>query len=551
MKKRIKIGLSLAALLFLILIIIFYLVVQYRTGPDFTKHFAALLPPDTAAIASIRNFSLLWNQASSLKVYSQITESRELATLLLSSDDIRDWKKNLTEIEYKTRMEIGRDFILKWLGQDAAIALISPPSKNASPAILVMSKTRIGFEEKLAELVALYYPDLKLEGKNYCGTVINTYQGKKPSRSFCYIRFGRTVILSLRSSEKYALEKIIDLKTDETLPRLFDTPNFRKYLSSLKQSSGVSAFVQSEYLVSFLESSGKKSESENLEEWLPNIQTVTSPYSWIHMNFHLENGFKGELGFHFAKIPEDSPMPPPAEFQSLKKLPKETCAFLGIKDQNLDEILKWTSNLILPQDSPDQTPDLNTELNRILKKRLFSHVKNEMLVSLEKMEPGLIYPLFNADLFLELKDPEKAKAEIKDIFSGFGAERGENQILGTPLGMIGYSPEDDFIRFKLRGNPEVMVKQEKSAPLSSHPLYQNLFPSSPEDSRVVLYINFERVSQDLEELSKRSIRWNKKTRERVKRWQKWAAVCRFLKGCAMWDERNQEAITYTICIPVE
>jgi hypothetical protein len=64
-------------------------------------------------------------------------------------------------------------------------------------------------------------------------------------------------------------------------------------------------------------------------------------------------------------------------------------------------------------------------------------------------------------------------------------------------------------------------------------------------------MNFQRISEDLEDLAKRSIRWNEKTRDRVKSFQKWAGVCRYLKGCAVWDKRDREAIIYNICIPME
>lgn len=552
MKKQLKTGIKIALPLIVFLAISFYLFIQYRTGPDYTQHFARLLPPETAAFASLQDFSTIWNQVSSLKVTSQIMESEELSYLLVSSEDIQDWKKNLSEIEYKTRMDLGKDFILKWLGQDVAVALVPPGTDSAPPGILVMSKTRIGFEEKLAELVALYYPDLNLETESWKGVSIHRYRGKKEYRSFAYLRFGRTVILSLRSSDISLLQKIVDLKKDKDLPCLHGSQHFKLYLASPEKKAGISLFAHTERMIDFLKSSQRYSESEILQDMLPIIGETFKPYSHMQINIHLEKGLKGELGFYY-NTPPDKILPPPAEFQSLTNLPDNTSLFLGLKDANLSNSMKTILRFFFKDEKPPENNETGLpELERLLDEQVFPNVKNEFTVSLVKMEPGLVTPLMSGDIFLEIKEPQNTEKELRNIFESMGAKKEDpEQKILTPIGTLGYSVKDDFVRIKVRAQPDDSQDVKPESGLSSNPLFRELLIGGMKESHVVIYINFERVSEDLEELAKRSIRWNDKTRERVKRFKKWAGVCRYLKGCAVQDKRDEKAILYNIRIPVE
>jgi len=546
-KKFIYLCLSL-----LILVLAFYLWIQFRTGHDYKDHFAKLLPPDTAAFASLSDLEGLWNRITSLKVYQEITESEELAYLLLSSEDIQKWKNNLSQIEYKTRMDLGKNFILRWLGQDVAIALVPPESLTAPPGILVMSKTRIGFEEKLAEFIALYYPDLDLKTESYKRVSIHQYKGKKKFRSFSYLRFGRTVILSLRSSDISLLRKIVDLKKDKDPPSLYTSEYFKQYLASLKPNAGISLFINKDNMLNFLKASQKYSKSRTLEDMLPRISEILNPYAHIHLRIHLEKGLEGEMGFYYQNPAEQMP-PPPAEFQSLAKLPDNTSLFLGMKDSNLSSSLKTILTFFFNNKNTEKSKDTElSELKRLLHEYILSHLKNEFTVSLVKMEPGIVTPLFSGDIFLEVKEPPKAEQEMITIFESLGAKK-ENREQGilTPIGTLGYSLEGDFVRIKLRAQPDASQDLKPESNLSANPLFQNLFPSGMRESHVVLYLNFQRISEDLDKLAKGSIQWNEKTRERVKQFKKWAGVCRYLQACAVWDKRDDKTIVYNIRIPLQ
>jgi hypothetical protein len=530
-----------------------YVYIQTRTGPDYTEHFARILPPETAAFVSLMDLTNLWNQTTSLKATGQILESDELSTLLVSSRDIRKWKHELGEIQYQTRMNLGKELVLRWFGQDAALALMPPLSETAPPALCLMSKTRIGFEEKFAEFIALYYPDLQMDTRSYKGVDIRRYRGEKPRRSFCYIRFGRTVILSLRSPDSSSLEKMIDLKKDDSLPRLHKTKEFRHYLSTLKKKEGLSAFIQTRQMMAYLKASQKISDSGTLGKWLPCLDTLVSPFNHILLDIHIEKGLFGKLGLYYEKPLRETPPAAPTGFRSLSRLSGETAAFLGIKDPQLQDAMRLILNALLDKEPPKaKAPDRLSDPD-FLEKHLLSHLKNEIFLAVESMDPGILSPLFHADLFLQVRDPQKARGDLAGILPALGtANDGQkNQGMITPLGWLGYAMEEDFIRIYLRGTPESGGTKDPSSHLGDNPLYQSLLSDKIEDSKVVFYINFERVSGDLEDLAKGSIKWNEKTRERVDNYRKWAAVCRYLHGLAVYDKRSEKAVEYDLILAVE
>ena len=522
--------------------------IQKRTGPDYVRHFARLMPPETAAFVSLRDFSGLWDQASSLGVYHEIMESDELGRVLISSDDYREWKNQLSEIEYKTRMQLGRDFLLKWMGQELAAAIVPPSSPDAPPSILVMSRTRIGFEEKLAEFVAGYYPDLNLERQKFKNVTINRYKGKENTRSFSYLRFGRTVFLTIRSPDTTLLKRIVDLKNDRSLPRLYDREDFRNYLSILPLSGNLSGYVNPASLTAFLEASQKQSDSESLKENLPLIHRGLSPYRFIHVEIHLDKGLHGAVRL-YHRSPREI-IPPPRHYRGMNQIPADASVFLGLKDHRLGETLHEFSDTFFRKETyTGDEPEFFPELHLLLERHILPDVKNEILVSLNRMEPGFISPLFDGDLLVETRDSSRSEKTLTRLMASMGT--GDSSSIITPAGTIGSAMEGDFAHIRIRGDAEGEKSSRGGSSLSRHPLFQSLFSDLPDNTRLVLYINFDRVSDDLENLAKRSIRWNEKTRKRIKRFEKWASVCRYLGGCAVRDDQTPEATLYKLYIPLE
>ena len=551
MRKKVKIILIALACLFIILAFVFYLYIQHRTGPDYEGHFAELLPPETAAYASLENLEALWNKTSSLDAYKEIMESRELASLLLTSEELRNWKRQLTELEYKTRLELGKDFVLKWLGTDVALAVLPPLKTNSTPAILIMSRTRMGFEEKLAEFVAQYYPDLHLQSEHYQGTRINRFIGEDTNRCFSYLRFGRTVFLSLRSPETSILEDIIKRRHNKDLSSLMEREDFQTYLSGAGVGGSLSGFFQAEQLLSFLRASQEKSDSETLREYLPVISRVLSPYRCGEITFRLEKSLTGKARFSYQNPLMEPPPSPPVRFISLDKLSPGICGFVGMKDRRLGQSLEWLSGLLV-RNEPRQKdePDWGREIHQLLAGNVYPSLQDELVISLRGMAPGFVSPLFDGDLFLEVKDPGEARKAMQKTFEEYGAEgtatRGE---IRTPPGTIRYDMEGDFLHMSIRGQEDLHEQGEKS--IESHPLFQALFPGDLGGSNIAIYINFERVGEDLGNLAKRSIRWSDKTRRRIKRFEKWSGVCRYLGGLALWDGHDRESVSYEMRVGSE
>ncbi len=555
MKKRIK-KILWILLALVILCGLFYVYIQRRTGPDYVRPFPTLLPAETAAYASLKDLTTLWQRFTSLKIYQELAESAELSTLLLSSKDLGKWRKKLTRLEYKTRLKLGREFILKWLGRDVAVAMMPPLKENAPPGILVMSKTRIGFEEKLAELVAQYYPELRLETRKYRGTLINRYRGEKSTRSFSYLRFGRTVFLSLRSTDTALLKQIVDLNLDTSLPRLATQQDFRDYESRASTKGGISVFLRPQKFVQFLKRSQKYSHSRRTEKTLPLLKKLLMSYNYVSLQLALDNGVKASLWLNYSTPLRYKPLLPPDSFDALSYVPADCSAFLGLKDNRLPEILEWSVRTLLPAHQFK-----NDELNPAEKLALeFAHrllptVNREILISLDSIEPGILFPLFVARLMLNEKSPENASKEIGKLFARIKDEKqkGDSSSVLTPIGTLRYAnaKDRDFVMLGLN-TPESPPKilNLKETPFA-HPLFKRVFPDSLARARVILYINLERVKEDLEKVANGSIKWKRKARRRIKRLEKWAAVCGHLRGCGIWDEHKKKGVRYNLLIPLQ
>jgi hypothetical protein len=431
---------------------------------------------------------------------------------------------------------------------------VPPPSTNSGTSILFMSKTKIGFEEKLAEFVAQYYPDLKLGSEKYKKTFIHCYRGEKESRSFSYLRFGRTVFISLRSSDTGILKKIVDREKDSSIPSLFDKNDFQEFKSEINPGGSLSSYINPALFIKYLKAVKKESGSETLENTLPFIEQVLKPFRMAELNFTLDKGLNGNISFKYKKGFKNKTNISDPKFKTLEYTGKNAAAFIIFKDHNTGKSLEnIIFNLLIHDEADENKNTMANDLKQIFQNYIFPHIKGEVLIYLERMTPGLIVPMFTGDIIIEVNNIKKAVRDTEKLFMAFGAAEDKNKkpIIMTPSGIIRYSQEKEFLRLNIQSGREKQIKKATGKNIESNALFSKLYPEGQAGSKLMVYINFRRISQDLEKLAARSIRWNKKTRKRVKRFRKWAAVCGYLGGCALWDEPEDEKIVYEFRIPVE
>ena len=73
---------------------------------------------------------------------------------------------------------------------------------------------------------------------------ITLYRGSKDRRSLSFMRFGRTIVLSLRSSETAYLLDVAGRHDDPAAPTLAEVESFRQWRESLDADVPLSVYCQ-------------------------------------------------------------------------------------------------------------------------------------------------------------------------------------------------------------------------------------------------------------------------------------------------------------------
>ena len=202
-----------AGLLLITLVVAGYFWITMRGGAEYYGAPELLLPSDTACVATWRNFKTFLEQANQLEGIREMRRDEDLASLLLLTGT--PWaglEKKKNQAQYRLLSAMARDFVNTWFGREVTLALLAPRSPQGRSGLLVVARTDIGFEENLAELAAQLYPELSLEEHPYRGHRIYRYNARKTRNAFSYCRFGKTVVVSLRSDDFGWLEELVDRK---------------------------------------------------------------------------------------------------------------------------------------------------------------------------------------------------------------------------------------------------------------------------------------------------------------------------------------------------
>ncbi len=219
-------------------IIGFYLYINYRLGGDYTKDLAGLMPEDTILYLSVHNLDELLKILGDSAYLKTWQENGLIELLIKDNKRLQKWQKKKQKYGKFLPYDSELDFINRWMSQQLVLAIILSETANKF-GIVVASKTKIGFEEKLASFVLENYPELRLKKEHYEGRVIVQYQAEKEKRGFCYILLGRTVVLSLRSPDTQYLKKIIDTYNTGLAHSLLNSEPFQKSLSPQSRTTRV------------------------------------------------------------------------------------------------------------------------------------------------------------------------------------------------------------------------------------------------------------------------------------------------------------------------
>ncbi len=227
----------------LALVLAFYLYIEYRAGKDYTRDLARILPGDTIAYITINDLDYLIDKVRYSDYVNEWVENGSIDNLIRDTDRWKEWEKQKKKYKYLLPYDTELEFIRRWLGRQLIAALVNDDEGTTRPGIIIASKTRMGFEEKLAAFIIEYYPELQLQKERYRGKTIVRYEGEEEKRGFTYTLFGRTVVLSLRSPSPTYVQKIVNTWLEEEENSLWDTPEFQAGLKGARIAEGLFGYL--------------------------------------------------------------------------------------------------------------------------------------------------------------------------------------------------------------------------------------------------------------------------------------------------------------------
>ncbi len=221
---------------------IFIMIVR-RGGKDYTADLANLLPRNTVVYIALNNLEALLDTISSAEYTERWYENGAIEDLLEDNEKWEEWQKKKKKYGFLIPYDNELDFVNRWMGKQVIAAIINVENITR-PGIIIASKTRIGFEEKMASFVLEHYPELNLSKRKYRDKTIVVYEGEKRKRGFSYVLFGRTVVLSIRSPEPRYLEKIIDTFHEPELGNMTTLPGVKESLFRKASREGLFCYTQ-------------------------------------------------------------------------------------------------------------------------------------------------------------------------------------------------------------------------------------------------------------------------------------------------------------------
>lgn len=410
-RRRVRRALALAALL----AVVFVIWILRRGGETVERPLVALLPADTALALQIHQLAQLLDAYDASPLARLINTDPEIGALLLSQDELVEWRQRHAEAEIETHLDLGRDFLLRWAGREVTLAFVRAESEP-HPGLVVISQAQLRFHERVAELVAQLYPGARLQTSEHRGTPITTWVGRRSRDSLSFCRFGETVALSIRTDSTAYLEAIIDAVRAETPPEqpVFPPPT----------SPGLHAWASAQRLPAFLASLP----SDSTQAWL------ASPDGERAME--RLRGFE-ELRFTYAL---DAPREVRLDLRARPgTLPatqtahawREEVPATAIAAAHFEEPFAWwrdNSRLLFDfsfHPDPDWTPERlerrrakrewRARLGRWLEGQVLPLLDGPVTVFVDSVVPRLGLPLIRAAGTWQTSQPEALRAELERL----------------------------------------------------------------------------------------------------------------------------------------
>jgi len=571
------------------LLVIFYLYVTFRGPRDYPGELARLLPARTSAFVALNDFDAIRRRIGQTRLYEQLSNSVDLAALLMTSEDWRNYQENKDSLEWKAKAALAREFLRRYFSRQVVVTL-SWLDDCDEPALLVMARTGLGFAEKLAELCAQLYPELHLSTENYRGIPLYAYEAPQSKRSFTYVRFGKTVVLSLRSEERDYLRRIIDWRLDPQSKTLFESDDFQRAWQSPARKQGLLAVARPAALFKDLVArpefnlrdylaEPKRMPLRNALSAFRSIQSVVTIAERIEIQLAAQNAEGTSLSAPAvpARPVKDTGEPPALRpLTLLKTVPTSCTALVVFRFENLAETLAriLTIHRAFGEEAADPkalaaaVQYLTTQWGMDPNRDLAPALEREIALVVHQVQLPMMVV---SSLLCRATDRARAHAAIdrlvktyaanyadpnraRELPADFGNVPDFHPLYGTPLGFLGVGWLGDYCMWGMSANSYLAMKrmlEQDGQPITSNSVFQSLGLPVSEPLDAIAFVNLEEVGRRAEGLVAVLSVINKNVRKRSALYGEIIAVAKLLRGVGLAARRTGEDWTFVLRIPTQ
>jgi len=559
-------------------LVLFYFYVTFRGPREFTGELARLLPARTSAFVALNNFDAIRKRIGQTRLYDQISNSVDLAALLMTSEDWRKYQENKDSIEWKAKTALAREFLRRYFSREVVVAL-SRLDGCDEPTLLVMARTDLGFAEKLGELCAQLYPELRLSGERYRGIPFYAYEAPQSKRSFTYVRFGKTVVLSLRSNERDYLRRIIDWRLDAPAETLFGTGEFQRAWRSPARRQGLLAVARPSVLLKDLVARPEF----NLRNYFNEprrapIRSALSAFRFAEAAVTVTNRLEIQLeARNDEATSRSSPtVPPVAPLTLLETVPSSCTAFAVFRFENLPEMLAKIFNIHRAFSEQAADPRALTEAVEQITAQWGADVIGNLSEALGHETALVIHNvqlpmMVVASLLFPIVDRTRAQSTIGRLikrYADFYADANHardvprefrdvpdfHPLYSTPLGFLGVGWLGDYVLCGTSPNSYLMMKQmiaSKGKPITRDPAFQSLGLPIGEPLDAVAFVNLEEVGRRAEGLLAVVALFSKNVRKKSVMYGKIIGVVKLVRCVGLSARHGGGDWTFVLRVPIQ
>jgi hypothetical protein len=536
-------------------IIGFGIFLKARTGADFEGRPPDLLPPNTVFYFSFEQPAEFLEQIEASPLWREWEATGALRAFLDRKERLTKLQRNVEKVERFTPYKVKDRIIKRWLADRFSIALVPPPHDGLPPGIILLAQTQLGFEEDLAQFVAENFPeidvveyDTKSDGTENAPIEerITVYRGEKEKRSLAFVRFGRTVALSLRSAQTDYLEEIIHRRHDSSIQSLAGVEAFSNWQASKEGKAPLTIYAHpAETARMFLDHPNlrpeKDSQVESLEWFYGKTQKGALVTGALDCNGE-ELMLAVDLQLPQPVINQERLRAAAPRFQSLDFVTSQTLGLIAVKGADVDRLGDWLQRLVYLSKKGKKNWERSSEtlseaMGGDLAKALNQQIEREFGVVLQDVSSSMLFPQLDILGYVGIHDAkamnEILKARSQNASGAFG--KMINAQTGEPYFDIGQISLPVFM-FKRAGaiaseSDSAMILSIASDPGSQiAPRYgidengRRVLLDDEERSLALLYLNTTRLADVLDGIYASIPLFAKDLREDVERFLVYSAL---------------------------